>query len=180
MSKSVPHQFMDPQLFFTQLKQNPRPVVVDLWAPWCGPCRAVKPTLEKLAQEYAGRVDLWEINADESRELLQHLKIYGIPTLIAYSDNEERLRYVGVKPQGQLKSLFEALSNGTVPAASVLSGWDRFLRLLAGSVVAGVGWSGHYNWFLLVAGGVLLFSAVYDRCPIWKAITAQFKKIMAK
>ncbi len=171
---------MDPQLFFTRLKQNPRPVVVDLWAPWCGPCRAVKPTLEKLAQEYAGRVDLWEVNADESQELLRQLKIYGIPTLIAYSDNEERARYVGVKPQGELKSLFEALSNGKVLTSSSLSGWDRFLRLLAGSVVAGIGWTNHYSWFLLVIGGMLIFSAVYDRCPIWRAITTQFKKIMAK
>ncbi len=171
---------MDPQLFFERLRRNPRPVVIDLWAPWCGPCRAVKPTLEKLAQEYAGRVDLWEVNADESQELLRQLKVYGIPTLIAYHNAEEKVRYVGAKPEKQLTSLFEALSQGKVPTTSGLSGWDRFLRLLAGSVVAGVGWAGHYNWFYLVAGGILLFSAVYDRCPIWKAITTQFKKVMAK
>lgn len=171
---------MEPRLFFERLKQNSRPVVVDLWAPWCGPCRAVKPTLKKLAQEYTGRVDLWEINADENQELLRRLKVYGIPTLIVYQSDQEKVRYVGAKPQGQLKSLFESLANGTVPASSGLSGWDRFLRLLAGSVVAGIGWTNHYNWFLLVVGGILIFSAVYDRCPIWKAITTQFKKVMAK
>jgi thioredoxin 1 len=108
------------------------------------------------------------------------LKIYGIPTIIAYSSNQEKIRYVGVKPEKQLKSLFEALSQGNVPASSGLSGGDRFLRLLAGSAVAGVGWAGHYNWFLLVTGSILLFSAVYDRCPVWRAITNQFKKVMAK
>ncbi len=171
---------MEPQLFFERVRRNPRPVVVDLWAPWCGPCRVVKPTLEKLAQEYAGQVDFWEINADESPELLRQLKIYGIPTLIAYHNAEEKVRYVGVKPEKQLKSLFDALSQGNVPTSSGLSGWDRFLRLLAGSVVAGVGWMGHYNWLLLVAGSIIMFSAVYDRCPIWKAVTTQFKKIIAK
>ena len=154
--------------------------MVDLWAPWCGPCRAVKPTLEKLAQEYAGRVDLWEINADENQELLRQLKVYGIPTLIAYRNDEERVRYVGARSQSQMKSLFEALATGTVPTSTGLSNWDRLIRLLAGSFVAGIGWTSHYNWFLVVIGGILMFSAVYDRCPIWKAITAQFKKVMAK
>lgn len=171
---------MDPQIFFEKLRQNPRPVVVELWAPWCGPCRAVKPTLEKLAQEYTGQVDLWEINADENQELLRQLKIYGIPTLIAYRNDEEQVRYIGAKPQSQLKSLFEALATGAVPASTGLSNWDRLIRLLAGSLVAGVGWTSHYNWSLLVIGGILIFSAVYDRCPIWKAITTQFKKVMAK
>jgi len=171
---------MDPQIFFETLKQNPRPVVVDLWAPWCGPCRAVKPSLEKLAQEYAGQVDLWEINADENQELLRQLKVYGIPTLIAYRNGEEQVRYIGAKPQSQLKSLFEALSHGNVPVPSGLSDWERLVRLLAGGVVAGIGWASHSNWFLLMVGGILLFSAVYDRCPIWKAITTQFKKVMAK
>ena len=176
----VLHQFMDLQTFFEKLRQNPRPVVVDLWAPWCGPCRAVKPTLEKLAQEYAGQVDLWEINADENQELLHQLKVYGIPTLIGYHNDEEKARYVGAKPRSQLKSLFEALATGTVPTSNGLSNWDRFIRLLVGSLVAGMGWTSDYNWFLLVTGGILLFSAVYDRCPIWKAITTQFKKVMAK
>jgi thioredoxin 1 len=171
---------MDQQIFFEKLKQNPRPVVVDLWAPWCAPCRTIKPNLEKLAQEYAGRVDLWEINADENQELLRQLRVYGIPTLISYSRDEEKVRYVGAKSQSQLKSLFEALSNGTVPASHGLSGWGRLIRFLAGSVVAGIGWTNHYSSFLLIVGGILMFSAVYDRCPIWKAITTQFKKVMAK
>jgi len=171
---------MDPEAFFEKLNQNPLPVVVDLWAPWCGPCKMVKPTLEKLAQEYAGRVDLWEINADENQDLLRQLKIYGIPTLIGYSNDEARLRVVGAKPKNELKSLFEALSTNNIPESNSLSSWARLIRILIGSIVVGMGYASHYHWFLLVIGGILMFSAVYDRCPIWKAITAQFKKLAAQ
>jgi thioredoxin len=171
---------MDPQMFFEELQQNPRPVVVDLWAPWCGPCKVVKPHLEKLAQEYNERVDLWEINADENPELLQKLKVYGIPTLIGYDNGKEVMRYVGVKPRNELKSLFESLSTGSVPIPNGLSSLDRFTRLIFGSIVIGIGRMNDSNWLLLVLGGILLFGAVYDRCPIWRAITTQFKNLTWK
>jgi thioredoxin len=173
-------QVMDTRTFFERLKESPHPVVVDLWAPWCGPCRMVKPSLEKLSKEYEGRVDLWQINADESQELLRELKVYGIPTLISYDKGAEKVRYVGVKPYGELRSLFEALATGSVPVSTGLSTLNRIFRLVAGTIVLGIGWSMHYNWLLMIMGGILLFSAVYDRCPIWKAITTQFKKVIAK
>jgi len=166
--------------FQLKILQTGQPVIVDFWATWCGPCRMTKPILEKLTQEHAGRVDLWEINADENPDLLRQLKIYGIPTLIGYNDGKEIMRYVGAKPRNELKSLFEALSTGGLPTAHRLSNRDRFIRLLAGSMVVGMGWISHHSWFLLVAGGMVMFSAVYDRCPVWKAITTQFKKIAAK
>ena len=167
---------MEPQVFFEKLQQNPRPIVVDLWAPWCGPCKRVKPQLEKLAEAYAGRVDLWEINADENAELLHRRKVYGIPTMISYDHGKEVLRYVGVKPRSELQALFESLATGSVPKGNGLSGWDRIIRLIAGVIVVGLGWQNPYSWVFLTLGGILMFSAIYDRCPVWKAITTQFKK----
>jgi thioredoxin 1 len=168
---------MDSQAFFEKLKQTPRPVVVDLWAPWCGPCKMVKPILEKLAQEYAGRVDLWQINADDNQDLLRELKVYGIPTLIVYRDGKETLRQVGAKPAGALKTMFETLATGEDPVPAGLSSLDRLIRMGAGLAVAVIGWTTQMNWILLIIGGTLMFSAVYDRCPIWRALTDQFKKI---
>jgi thioredoxin 1 len=171
---------MDTETFYEKLRQNPRPVVVDLWAPWCGPCQMVKPILEKLAQEYTGKVDLWQINADESQALLRELKVYGIPTLIVYRNGKETMRQVGAKPSGTLKKMFEALAVGNDPVPTGVSSADRFIRMGTGIAVAGIGWVNHYNWLLFVIGSVLMFSAIYDRCPIWRALTNQFKKMTGR
>ncbi|MGZ9234577.1 MAG: thioredoxin [Anaerolineales bacterium] len=167
---------MEVQTFFEQLKQNPRPVVVDLWAPWCGPCKAVKPMVEKLASEYEGHVDVWQINADESQDLLHALKVHGIPTILGYQDGEEVARYVGVKPRNEMQSLFESLSTGKMPKPAGSSSLDRLSRLFVGTLVLIIAWTNGLHWSILGMGGILLFSAVYDRCPIWNAITAQLKK----
>jgi len=137
----------------------------------------VKPILEKLAQQYDGRVDLWQINADDHQDLLRELKIYGIPTLIVYSDGKETLRQIGAKPAKALQALFESLATGNAPKPASLSSLDRFIRMGAGFAVAWIGWITQVNWILILIGGALMFSAVYDRCPIWRALTSQFKKI---
>lgn len=168
---------MNTQTFFETIKNSPRPVVVDLWAPWCGPCKVVKPILEKLAREYAGRVDLWQINSDDSQDLLRELKVYGIPTLIVYRDGQETLRQVGAKSASSLKDLFEALSVGALPTPAGLSSRERYFRMGLGLTVVAVGVAASFNWVLLVLGAVLMFTAIYDRCPIWRALTDQFKKL---
>jgi len=168
---------MEPKIFFEKLDQNAHPVVVDLWAPWCGPCRMVKPVLEKLAVEYNGRVDLWEINADENPGLMRTLRVYGLPTLIVYKGGKESLRFVGAKPANAVRSLFETLAAGGIPTQPALAGGQRILRLVTGLALIGIGLVSHIGWFPVVIGGIIMFTAIYDRCPIWRALTHQYKKL---
>jgi len=181
VSTPCPFRFiMDINTFNEKLREHQNPVVVDLWAPWCGPCKMIKPTLEKLAQEYDGRVDLWEVNADDNPEVLKSLRVYGIPTLIVFRDGQETQRYVGAKSSSTLKSLFEALASGEEKLPANLGMVDRLLRFGAGIALAGIWYAADGHWLLLVFSGILMFSAVYDRCPIWKAVTTRFKQLTGK
>jgi thioredoxin len=169
--------------YFERLKQNPRPVVVDFWAPWCGPCRMIDPAMKKLGETYTGRVDVWKVNADEQPELLQKLRIYGIPTLVAYNQGQEVSRRTGAASQDRLVALFESALSGEKPAQVGPAPLDRFLRLLAGSALFVLAIVNNFaGWYLLLAGvgGVIAFSAVYDRCPIYKAVSGRLKTLLGK
>ena len=74
------------------------PVLVDLWAPWCGPCRAVAPALERLAADAAGSVRVLKVNVDESPEVSARLGVQGIPTMVLFADGREIARQVGALP----------------------------------------------------------------------------------
>lgn len=77
---------------------SPVPVLVDLWAPWCGPCRAVAPALEQLAAERAGSLRVAKVNVDEAPEVSARLGVQGIPTMVLYRDGTEIGRQVGALP----------------------------------------------------------------------------------
>jgi len=174
---------MSEEDFFERLQQNPRPVVVDFWAPWCGPCRMIDPIMKKLGQTYNDRVDVWKVNADEQPELLQKLRIYGIPTLVAFHQGQEISRRTGAASLETLATLFEAALSGEKPIQEGPASLDRFLRLLAGSALFVLATVNNFaGWYLLLAGvgGVVAFSAVYDHCPIYKAASGRLKTLLGK
>lgn len=83
------------------------PVVVDLWAPWCGPCRMVGPALERFAQDHAGQVKLVKVNVDEAPDLAQRFQAQSIPTLLVLRRGEIRDRIVGALPPPELARALE-------------------------------------------------------------------------
>ena len=84
---------------FGEEARAPVPVVVDLWAPWCGPCRMVSPLLERFAEDNAGRVKLVKVNVDEAPATAQRYRAMSIPTMVVLRDGEEVDRIVGADPR---------------------------------------------------------------------------------
>ncbi|HKA04803.1 MAG TPA: thioredoxin [Acidimicrobiales bacterium] len=80
------------------------PVIVDLWAPWCGPCRMVSPALENLARQYAGKVKLVKVNVDESPAISQRFGVQAIPTLLLVRKGEVLARQTGAAPERTLRT----------------------------------------------------------------------------
>ena len=80
------------------------PVVVDLWAPWCGPCRFVSPILEQLAREHAGRLKVIKVNVDDNPVLARRFNARSIPTLVVLKDGQVVERIVGAMPKPQLEA----------------------------------------------------------------------------
>jgi thioredoxin 2 len=84
------------------------PVLVDLWAPWCGPCRTVAPMLEQLARDRAGALKVVKVNVDDAPGLSARLGVQGIPTMVLYVDGREVGRQVGALPRHQLERWLES------------------------------------------------------------------------
>jgi thioredoxin 1 len=95
--------------FEQKVLQAANPVVVDFWAPLCGPCRAVAPILEELSVEYDGRLTIAKVNTDENQRWMSKFGITGIPTMIVFSGGKEVGRVVGARPKNALKEQFEAV-----------------------------------------------------------------------
>jgi thioredoxin len=168
-----------------RLQQQEQPVVVDVWAPWCGPCRAMAPQLAAVAQQYAGRVELWKVNADENPDLVRALGIFGIPTLLVYRNGAEVARHTGSLSNSAMQHLFElslAADNAGGQAAEQArqhrgpADHERKLRLLVAAALLMLAAFTGWPIVLLIAAAAVFFSAIHDRCPLWQAVKGRLSR----
>lgn len=88
--------------FETEVIKSPVPVLVDMWAAWCGPCRMIAPVVEELAGTYQGKVKMGKVNVDEHPQVAAEYRVMNIPTLLLFKAGQEVDRIVGVQPKEEL------------------------------------------------------------------------------
>ena len=99
-----PVEVPDAASFDVMLQQSPVPIVVDFWAPWCGPCRMMAPQLETAARNMAGRALVAKVDTDAIPELGERFRIFSIPTLVIFRDGRELTRASGVRSAADIES----------------------------------------------------------------------------
>ena len=91
------------QTFENEIVQHPGTVLLDCWAPWCGPCKAVAPVLEQLAKEYAGKVKITKLNVDENPQTASRFSIRSIPTMMLFQNGKVLNTLVGALPKSEIE-----------------------------------------------------------------------------
>jgi thioredoxin 1 len=95
--------------FDTEVVKADKPVLVDFWAPWCGPCRMLSPLVDELAKEYDGKVKVGKLNTDENAQVATQFRISAIPTLLFFKGGKVMDQLVGVHPKTEIKKRLDAL-----------------------------------------------------------------------
>ncbi len=93
--------------FEEEVLKSPVPVLIDFWAPWCGPCRAIAPIVDEVAQEYAGKLKVVKINVDDNPLTPSRYGVRGIPNLILFKNGEAKEQLVGAVPKAQIVKAIE-------------------------------------------------------------------------
>ena len=100
---------VDQNSFQKDVLDSQKPVLVDFWAPWCGPCRAVAPIVEELSKEYNGKAGFAKINVDEAPTLASQYGVMSIPTIILFKNGKPEEQVIGYKPKSELKKLLDTV-----------------------------------------------------------------------
>ena len=100
---------VDGKDFSERILKTDKPVLVDFWAPWCGPCKMVAPELEAVASEYEDKAVVVKVNVDEQQELANQYNVMGIPTLLLFKNGKEVDRLVGYRPRKDLMNAIDKL-----------------------------------------------------------------------
>jgi thioredoxin 1 len=109
--------------FQAKVLQSPLPVIVDFWATWCSPCRAIAPALERLSVEHAGRLMVAKVDVDTNPAYAQQFGVQGIPTLLMFHQGKEISRVVGALPEAKLKdAVVDFLYKAQTQAGGLASG----------------------------------------------------------
>ncbi len=89
--------------FQTEVLQSAQPILVDFWAPWCGPCRQIAPLVQELGKEYAGKARVAKVNVDECPNVAAGYGVNSIPTLMIFKNGDVVERFVGIQPRSRLQ-----------------------------------------------------------------------------
>ncbi|MCL1954618.1 MAG: thioredoxin [Spirochaetes bacterium] len=95
--------------FESEVLQSPVPVLIDFWAPWCGPCKMISPMVDQIAGEYSGKLKVGKVNVDEETAIAEQHGIVSIPTLVLYKDGALAGQKTGAAPKNDIISLFKNL-----------------------------------------------------------------------
>jgi thioredoxin 1 len=106
MSENIHHVTDD--TFEAEVLQSQHPVLVDYWAEWCGPCKAIAPTLEEVAKEYSGKLKIAKVNVDENQAIPRKYGIRGIPTLMLFKNGNIEATKVGALSKSQLTAFLDS------------------------------------------------------------------------